>query len=123
MNNLNAAHEFINNMVEFGKLINDELKARTDFKEVKHAKLIDSYFHDYATKYTLKLVFNNFTATINFKLNGQSYDLSFVQREGRKVVNKFETYYSWAFDWSEAKDSVEAYGMLIKQTRELINNL
>lgn len=34
MNNLNAAHEFINNMVEFGKLINDELKTRADFKKL-----------------------------------------------------------------------------------------
>lgn len=123
MNNLNAAHEFINNMVEFGKLINDELKTRADFKEAKHAQFIDSYFHDYDTKYTLKLVFNDFIVTINFKLNGPSYELSFVQREGRKVVNKFETDYSWVFDWDKAKDSVEAYGMLIKKTRELINNL
>lgn len=123
MNNLNAAHEFINNITEFGKLINNELSVRDHFIEAKHAKLIDSYLRGYATKYTLKLVFDDCTVTINFKLDGQQYKISFIKRIGRKTVEKHENSFCWAFAWDKAKNSVDAYGMLIAYTRELINNL
>lgn len=121
--NMDAAYEFINNMTEFGKLINDELKSREDFKCAKHAKLIDSYVNLHRTKYTLKLMFDNFNVSINFEFNGDSYELSFVKRAGRKIASKVDSTYSWAFDWDSIKDGVEAYGLMIKDVRELINNL
>lgn len=123
MNNLNAAYEFINNMSEFGKLITDEVAQRADFEEAIQAKLIDSYFNGYTTKYTLKLRFKDFTVTINFKLNGESYELDFAKREGRKLIKRCNYSFCWAFDWDEVKDSVEAYEMLVKTVHELINNL
>lgn len=60
-------------MSEFGQLIVDKTAQRADFEEAIQAKLIDSYFNGYATKYTIKLRFEDSTVTINLKLNGEEY--------------------------------------------------
>lgn len=85
--------------------------------------MIDSYSNGYATKYTIKLRFEDFTVKINFKLNGEEYELDFAKREDRKLIKRCNYSFCWAFDWDEAKDSVEAYGMLVKTVHKLINNL
>ena len=118
------AYEFINNMTCFSRLLNEELKSKSWFVKVMCAKEIDSYFHDYKSKFTLKIVGDGFTVTANFYNNYGDLELDYKVRNGRKVVDRHNCSYSGGqnFEW-ETTTPQRAYSSMIKDIRTYLNEL
>lgn len=118
------AHEFINNMKCFSELIADELDNKLSRVQVKRAAVIDSYFHDYKAKFTLKIVGDGFTVTANFYNNYGDLELEYKVRNGRKVVDRHNCSYGGGqnFEW-EPTTPQQAYGLMIKDIRTYLNEL
>ena len=121
---LKDAHEFINNMKAFSELLNEELKNKSWFVKAIRAAKIDSYFNDYKAKFTLKIVGEGFTVTANLDNNYGDLELEYKVRQGRKVIVCHNCSYGGGqmFEWNTTTPQ-RAYGLMIKDIRDYVNEL